>query len=57
VILQHGALRAYSILFVPAGMFSTWLGGRVAGMVASALTVGAAVDLLPHTEVADQRRI
>jgi hypothetical protein len=38
-------------------MFSTWLGGRVTGMVASALTVGAAVDLLPRTEVADQRRI
>src|SRR5262245_16252230 len=35
-------------------MFSTWYGGRAAGMLASALTVLAALYLLPRTEVADQ---
>jgi signal transduction histidine kinase len=54
LILEHVALRAYFILFVPAVMFSTWLGGRAAGMIASALTVVAAAYLLPRTEVADQ---
>src|SRR5215813_372905 len=54
LILQHLALRAYFILYVPAVMFSTWFGGRAAGLLASALTVLAALYLLPRTEVADQ---
>jgi signal transduction histidine kinase len=54
LILQRVALRAYFILFVPAVMFSTWLGGRASGMVASALTVVAGAYLLPRTELADQ---
>jgi signal transduction histidine kinase len=54
LILQRVALRAYFILFIPAVMFSTWLGGRAAGMLASALTVVAAAYLLPRTEMADQ---
>ncbi len=54
LILQHLALRAYFILFVPAVMFSTWYGGRGAGMLASALTVVAALYLLPRTEIVDQ---
>ena len=52
--LQRVALRAYFILFVPAVMFSTWFGGRRAGIFASALTVVAAVYLLPVTEITDQ---
>jgi hypothetical protein len=48
------APRVYFILFVPAVMFSTWLGGRPSGMLASALTVAAAVFLLPRSEIADQ---
>lgn len=54
LILQHVALRAYFILYVPAVMFSTWFGGRGAGMLASALTVLAALYLLPRAEIADQ---
>ena len=54
LILQRAALRAYFILYVPAVMFSTWFGGRRAGMLASALTVLAAIYLLPRTEVVDQ---
>jgi signal transduction histidine kinase len=54
LILQRLALRAYFILFVPAVMFSTWFGGRGAGMLASALTVLAALYLLPSTEIVDQ---
>jgi signal transduction histidine kinase len=54
LILQRVALRAYFMLFVPAVMFSTWVGGRGSGMVASALTVVAATYLLPRTELVDQ---
>jgi signal transduction histidine kinase len=54
LILQRVALRAYFILFLPAVMFSTWFGGRTAGLIASALTVVAAVYLLPRTEKVDQ---
>jgi signal transduction histidine kinase len=54
LILQQIAARVYFILFVPAVMFSTWFGGRAAGMLASALTVVATIALLPSTELADQ---
>lgn len=54
LILQRAALRAYFILYVPAVMFSTWFGGRRAGLLASSLTVFAALYLLPRTEVVDQ---
>jgi two-component system CheB/CheR fusion protein len=54
LLLEQVALRAYFILFVPAVMFSTWLGGRSSGMMASAMTIAAAFFLLPRTEVADQ---
>ena len=54
LILQRVALRAYFILYVPAVMFSTWYGGRGAGMLASVLTVLAAAYLLPGTELVDQ---
>src|SRR5262245_11552140 len=52
--LQRVAVRVYFILFVPAVMLSTWFGGRVAGTVASALTVAATALLLPGSEVFDQ---
>ena len=52
--IQQIAPRAYFILFVPAVMFSTWFGGRVSGLLASALTVVATVLLLPRSEIADQ---
>ena len=54
VVLQRLALRVYFILFVPAVMFSTWFGGPVAGMVASALTVAATVLLLPSADIVAQ---
>ena len=54
LVLERLALRAYFILYVPAVMFSAWYGGRGAGMLASALTVLAALYLLPRTEIADQ---
>ena len=54
LILQRVALRAYFILYVPAVMFSTWFGGRRAGMLASGLTVLAALYPLPRTDVVDQ---
>jgi len=54
LILQHVALRAYFILFVPAVMFSTWVGGRAAGLIASALTVVATIYLLPRAQLLDQ---
>ena len=54
LLLQRLALRVYFILFVPAVMFSTWFGGGIAGIVASALTVAATVLLLPGSEIVDQ---
>jgi signal transduction histidine kinase len=54
LILQRVALRAHFILFIPAVMFSTWVGGRAAGMMASVLTVVAAAYLLARAEAADQ---
>ena len=53
VAVQQLATRTYFVLFVPAVMFSTWVGGRASGMLASALTVVAAVFLLPRAEIAD----
>jgi signal transduction histidine kinase len=52
--IQQIAPRAYFILFVPAVMCSTWFGGRVSGLLASALTVVATIFLLPRSEIADQ---
>ena len=52
--IQQIAPRAYFILFVPAVMFSTWFGGRISGLIASALTVAATVFLLPRSQMADQ---
>ena len=54
LLLQRVALRAYFSLFVPSVILSTWFGGRGAGMLASALTVLAALYLVPRTEVTDQ---
>src|SRR5262249_7544968 len=54
LFFQRVALQAHFILFVPAVMFATWLGGLAAGMTASVLTVVAAFYLLPRTEVVAQ---
>jgi signal transduction histidine kinase len=52
--IQQIAPRVSFILFLPAVMVSAWFGGRVAGLLASVLTVFAAVLVLPRTEIADQ---
>jgi hypothetical protein len=52
--VQQRATRAYFILFVPAVMFATWFGGRASGLVASGLSVLAAVLIVPREEIFKQ---
>src|SRR5262245_64464393 len=52
--VTHLSARAYFILFVPAVMFASWFGGRIAGIVASGLSLLAAFLLVPRAEVASQ---